>query len=97
MQPVHLVLGATGGIGSALCRRLAASGARLGLAARGEERLTTLANELGASAHVLDATSLEDVARTASELVERHGRLDGVVNCVGSIPTWRSLTGAASA
>ena len=38
-----VVLGATGGIGSALARQLQAAGARLLLVARGEERLSALA------------------------------------------------------
>jgi NAD(P)-dependent dehydrogenase (short-subunit alcohol dehydrogenase family) len=35
-QPVYAILGATGGIGAALCRRLAAQGARLVIGAREE-------------------------------------------------------------
>ena len=37
--PTYLVLGATGGIGSALCRRLVARGAQLLIAARDAARL----------------------------------------------------------
>ena len=37
--PSYLVFGATGGIGSELCRHLAAQGARLVLAGRSEEKL----------------------------------------------------------
>ena len=83
--PVHLVLGAGGGIGSEVCRRLAASGAQLGLAGRSEAPLRELSGELGGSVHVLDATSTEAVQAAVDALVAEHGRLDGVVNCVGSI------------
>lgn len=85
MQPVILILGASGGIGSSLCRRLSARGAHLELAARGRERLEPLAEELGAGVHVVDATSPSEVERVVEAVVERHGRLDGLVNCVGSI------------
>ena len=42
-----LVVGATGGLGSAVSRELAARGARLTLSGRSGERLTALAGELG--------------------------------------------------
>ena len=42
-----VILGATGGIGSAVSRQLAGKGARLGLAARDRGRLDSLASELG--------------------------------------------------
>jgi NAD(P)-dependent dehydrogenase (short-subunit alcohol dehydrogenase family) len=46
-RAVFLILGATGGIGSALARRLAKGGGRLALAARTPEPLEILAHETG--------------------------------------------------
>lgn len=84
-QPVHVLLGATGGIGSATARRLAASGARLVLAARGEEALKALADELDADPVPLDATDGPAVDALFAGAAERHGRVDGAVNLVGSL------------
>lgn len=82
--PVYVVLGATGGIGGELCRRLAKSGARLVVGARGEDRLDALAGDLGARPVPLDATRPDEVDRLFGEAVEEHGRVDGAANCVGS-------------
>jgi NAD(P)-dependent dehydrogenase (short-subunit alcohol dehydrogenase family) len=81
----YVVLGASGGIGSALSRRLAARPARLTLAGRNRERLEALASELGAGSVVLDATRPEAVDACVQQAVERHGRVDGIANCVGSL------------
>ncbi|MFT5049819.1 MAG: NAD(P)-dependent dehydrogenase (short-subunit alcohol dehydrogenase family) [Chlamydiales bacterium] len=83
--PVYLVLGAAGGIGSALCRQLSRTEVRLALAGRNADRLQDLAAELGGSTHVLDATSAQEVSDAVSIVVAEHGRIDGIVNCVGSI------------
>jgi len=83
--PSYVILGATGGVGSALTRRLALSGARLVIAGRDEERLAGLAAETGAIPQRFDATELADVERCVNVAVERHGTVDGVVNCVGSL------------
>jgi 3-oxoacyl-[acyl-carrier protein] reductase len=82
---VFVILGGTGGIGSALSRRLAGRGARLVIAARGEDRLTELCTSIDAHPRRLDATDLDQVEACVSEAVEMHGRLTGIVNCVGSI------------
>lgn len=82
---VYVVLGATGGIGTALARRLAAGGARLVVAARDSEKLEELAGSIDATPHVLDATRFEEVERGVQQAVERYGRVDGVANCVGSV------------
>ncbi len=84
-SPVHLILGATGGIGSALARQLASSGARLVLAARNSDALTTLGAKLGATTVLVDATIAADIERAVETAVSTFGRLDGAANCVGSL------------
>lgn len=86
--PVYVIFGATGGIGSALARRLASSvgsGSRIMLASRHPERLSDLAAELDAPHMVVDATSLTDVESCIARAIETFGRVDGVANCVGSL------------
>lgn len=81
----YVILGATGGIGSALCRRIAGRGGRLLLAARDEGRLGALGAELDAPWQALDAAEPDQVAAAVRRCQEAHGRFDGVVNSVGSI------------
>jgi 3-oxoacyl-[acyl-carrier protein] reductase len=83
-NPVYVVLGATGGIGSELCRRLAKNGAKLVLGARDEDRLDSLADDLEAHPVPLDATKTGEVNRLFDEAVEAFGRVSGAANCVGS-------------
>ena len=83
--PSALIVGATGGIGSAVTRRLSSQGWRLSLCARGAERLSVLGNELDAHTEVADATDLKSVENAFSAACEKFGRLDGVVNCCGSL------------
>ncbi len=80
-----LIFGATGGIGSALARRMSAAGWRLALSARGEARLETLGHELGARTQSADATDLKAVENAFSVVCEEFGTLNGVVNCCGSL------------
>lgn len=84
-RPAFVLLGGTGGIGSALARQLHATGARLALAARDLGRLEPLAAELDALALPLDATDPEAVDAAFARAREHFGRLDGTANCVGSI------------
>lgn len=80
-----LILGAAGGIGSALARRLAAQRVTLVLAGRDAERLAAVAADTGGTPFVLDATRPAEVEAAVAKAVEVHGRLDGLANCVGSI------------
>jgi NAD(P)-dependent dehydrogenase (short-subunit alcohol dehydrogenase family) len=80
-----LILGAAGGIGGALARRLAASKVKLVLAGRDPARIEALAADTGGTPFVLDATKPAEVEAAAAKAVEAHGRLDGLANCVGSI------------
>jgi len=85
MKKSYVVFGAYGGIGSALCRRLAQAGARLLLAGRDEVRLATLAAEVGAETFSLDACNLKQVESCVKRAVDLHGPLNGAANCVGSL------------
>ncbi len=79
-----LIFGATGGIGSALARRVAATGTPLFLSARSEAPLAELAGQLGAghlAADVLDPAALKRVVEAAAA----GGQLAGLAFCVGSI------------
>ena len=83
--PVYFILGATGGIGSALSQRLAQDGARLVVAARNAPKLHALADAIGAQAQLLDATDADAVQAGVNQALERFGRVDGIANCVGSL------------
>ncbi len=82
MSESYVVFGAYGGIGSALCRRLAKRGAHLLLAGRNEQRLASLAAELGAESFCLDASNLRQVESCMKRGAELHGHLNGAANCV---------------
>ena len=83
--PNVLILGATGGIGSALARQLATLGYGLSLAARSSERLDALATELKADAGPVEATDSASVEACVTKAFAQLGPFHGVVNCVGSL------------
>lgn len=81
MKKAHVIVGATGGIGSALARRLSATG-KVHLIGRDEAKLAALASELGGShsvADVSDRASLEAAVKAAGPAIA------GLAYCVGSI------------
>ena len=85
-KPVYVILGGSGGIGSAVARNLVGGGAKVALAARGAERLEALAAELGnATTEVVDATDMGAVENFVRSTADANEGVDGIVNCVGSI------------
>jgi 3-oxoacyl-[acyl-carrier protein] reductase len=85
-RPVYVVLGAAGGLGSELVRLLTRDGGAVVVAAgRDRGRLEALTAHTGGEATVVDATTFEEVDRCLEEALQRHGRLDGVANCTGSL------------
>ncbi|MBX3312838.1 MAG: SDR family NAD(P)-dependent oxidoreductase [Actinobacteria bacterium] len=85
-----LLTGASGGLGTAIARDLAARGATLVLSARNRELLEALAAEVGGEVEVADLTDRADVAR----LAERAAECDVLVaNAgVGADPAFEDLS-----
>ena len=79
-ERVFLITGASSGIGAATARHACAEGWRVVLAARSQERLEALAEELGGSARALavrcDVTDWDDQQRMVSAAMSAFGRLD---------------------
>lgn len=77
----YLIFGATGGIGSTLCKELQSQGHRVFASGRDPQKLAILASELGTAPLLADATVPAEVA----DVFEQAGPIDGVANCVGSL------------
>jgi NAD(P)-dependent dehydrogenase (short-subunit alcohol dehydrogenase family) len=81
---VVIVTGASSGLGAQLAAALVAAGAVPVLAARRAERLEALSAELGGvDTVVAEVTDEADRERLVEAAVDRHGRLDGLVNNAG--------------
>ena len=63
MSSSALIIGAGSGLSAALAKRCAEDGMRIVLAARTGERARSVADETGASLHLCDASSIDDVDR----------------------------------
>jgi len=87
-QRIILITGATGRIGAATARTLAAQGHHVVLGARRIERLVLLAAQIRAAGgsvecHVLDVTDADDAQTFVLNAFHRHGRIDVLVNAAG--------------
>jgi short-subunit dehydrogenase len=78
-----LVTGASRGIGEAIARCCAATGAKVALVARSEERLRSLAGELGGTFAVADLGSPDSVKGLIGRVEDDSGPIDVLVNNAG--------------
>jgi NAD(P)-dependent dehydrogenase (short-subunit alcohol dehydrogenase family) len=93
---VVVVTGASSGLGEQLARALAGAGAVPVLAARRAERLEALREEVpGADTVTCDVTDEADRRALIDTVIERHGRLDGLVNNAGAGATGPALRSTA--
>lgn len=83
VNPVAVVLGATGGIGQSLTQILSKQGYRLVLLGRSEESLVRLAAEVSGVGRMVDARNYDATLRVFDEILDTEGRIDAVANCVG--------------
>lgn len=81
----YVIFGATGGVGAALSRRLAAAGQSLRIVGHEPETTSRLAAELGAKHSICDAAEPESFAASLRSAKEALGAIDSVAHCVGSL------------
>ncbi|MFW9257262.1 SDR family oxidoreductase [Nostoc sp. CALU 546] len=88
---VVIITGASSGLGEATAKRLAASGAKLMLAARREDRLKELVAAIAKSGgtatyRVTDVIDRAQVETLAKETLSTYGRIDVLINNAGLMP-----------
>ncbi|HEY4021540.1 MAG TPA: SDR family NAD(P)-dependent oxidoreductase [Pseudonocardiaceae bacterium] len=81
--PVALVTGANRGLGSEVCRQLAARGLTVLLGSRDLEAGTVAAKRLGVRVQSLDVTDPAGIHHARDQIAEEYGRLDVLVNNAG--------------
>jgi NADP-dependent 3-hydroxy acid dehydrogenase YdfG len=91
MDKIILVTGASGGIGEAIARDLAAQGAKVLLGARRADRLAAVVADIRAAggtaeARDLDVTDREAMTGFARTALDLWGRIDVLVNNAGTMP-----------
>jgi NADP-dependent 3-hydroxy acid dehydrogenase YdfG len=86
---VVVITGASSGLGEAAARHLAALGAKPVLGARRLDRLNALAEELGLGDDAVvrtDVTKLAEVTALVERAMQKHGRIDVMLNNAGVMP-----------
>lgn len=86
MSKIIAITGASSGIGAATAEILAASGAKVIVSARREDRLVGLAQRIGGSYVKADVTKRDDMHALVAHAKRTYGRLDVLVNNAGIGP-----------
>jgi len=90
-EKVVVITGASSGVGESTARLLARNGAKVVLGARRKDRIDALVTDIiakGGSAlgYKTDVTKRGDVEALVKGAVDRHGRIDAIVNNAGIMP-----------
>ncbi|HBY61784.1 MAG TPA: oxidoreductase [Solibacterales bacterium] len=85
VRSVHLIVGAGGGVGSEVARRLAYAGAAVVLSGRDPAKLERVAAATHGLVHAADASVPAQVDELFAMIASRFGRLDGIAHCAGSL------------
>lgn len=80
---VVLVTGGTRGIGRAIAERFKDVGAVVYITGTNEERTKAVAEEIGVNGVKMDVTDREEVKRVVSEILEKEGQIDVLINNAG--------------
>lgn len=80
-----LVFGATSTIGKSLIKNLVGCGRNVVAAGRDRNKLEQIAAEFGIPTYIIDLSQPETFQSAVSFTVEEYGKLDGVVNLIGSL------------
>ncbi len=80
---VVLVTGGTRGIGRAIAQRFSEVGATVYITGTNQERTLQVASELGVNGFKMDVTDREEVKKVVSEILEKEGKIDVLVNNAG--------------
>lgn len=96
-KQVIFITGATDGIGKLSAKQLAAQGHTLLVHGRNPSKLEALTAELGAPCepYIADLSKLEEVEAMARQILDRHQRLDVLINNAGVLkaPQTRTASG----
>jgi 3-oxoacyl-[acyl-carrier protein] reductase len=84
-EEVIVVIGAAGGIGTALCQNLAASGAKLVIGGRTEASISALASSMDCPWALVDARHSEQVDAVFALAKEKYSKVTGAVCLSGSL------------
>jgi NAD(P)-dependent dehydrogenase (short-subunit alcohol dehydrogenase family) len=84
-----VVTGAGGGVGRELVKELADRNVKVAAIDINEkaleETLRSVGNSENVSLHKVDLTDYESVNKTAQEIIEKYGQIDGIINNAGII------------
>jgi NADP-dependent 3-hydroxy acid dehydrogenase YdfG len=88
---VVVITGASSGVGESTARLLAGNGAKVALGARRKDRIDALVKDITAKGGCAlgfktDVTKRGDVEALVKGAVDRHGRIDAIVNNSGIMP-----------
>lgn len=80
---VAIITGGTAGIGKAIAKKFVESGAHVVIFGRNQERGERTAKELSCEFYPVDVAKTEEVIAAVAKVLEKHGKVDVLVNNAG--------------